>query len=298
MEKTQSTQYRSTPPDMDHAFVHSIRNIGIPPCPSIVLLVINETKKDEPNYNHLTSVINADVALSAGLIKLANSAFFGSRLRVRSVREALTVLGLNSASRAIAGIVLRNLFPHSPIMERFWDASARIARLSGWLARQLNIPGITAEDAYTFGLFRDCGIPILLNHLPGYADILVVANTESVLSFTQIEEASIHTNHAFIGSKLAEDWRLPAEIFLSIRNHHELEILKFDETRLPHILLCSRLIAISQIAEHIVQRQLGLSLTHEWAKLGIACLQLLDINDEKLNQIYEAAQPIAAEVIE
>lgn len=298
MKNISNSQNSSAPSDMDHMFELSIKKIGIPPCPAILIRVIDETNKDEPDYLHLASIINADVALSAGLIKIANSVYFGARQRARSVREALAIIGLKVASRAIAGIALRQAFPHSPVMERFWDGSARIARLSGWMAQQLNLPGLTPEDAYTFGLFRDCGIPVLLNYSPGYEAILLKANNEPQLRFTSIEDAAIQINHADIGSKLAQDWRLPAEIHLAIRQHHELKILDIVETRLPHILLSSRLIALAQLSEHIVQRQLKLSFTQEWPKLGSACLQQLDISDEQLDQIYNDAQPVAAATVD
>jgi HD-like signal output (HDOD) protein len=298
MDSTHVSRNESPSPNLDEAFEHSIKNIGIPPCPAILMLVIDETKKDEPDYNHLAAIINADVALSAGLIKMANSAYFGPGQRVRSVREALTVMGFRASSRAIANIALRNIFPRTQVLERFWDSSARVARLSGWLAQQLNFPELTAEDAYTYGLFRDCGIPILLNYSPVYPDILFKANNELIQSFTTIEDASLQTNHAIIGSRLAQDWRLPAEIYLAIRRHHELDMLEFEDTRLPHILLSARLIAISQFSEHIVQRQLRMSFTQEWPKLGAACLQLLEINEERLKNLYDNAIPVAAASVE
>jgi HD-like signal output (HDOD) protein len=298
MKSTNNAQHNPETTGMNLALERSIKNIGIPPCPAILSRIIDETNKDEPDYNQLSEIISADVALSAGLIKIANSAYFGARQRARSVREALTIIGLKAASRAIASIVFRQAFPHSPAMERFWDSSARIARLSGWMAQQLNLPSLTPEDAYTFGLFRDCGIPILLNHSPIYEAILAQSNNESKLRFTSIEDVALQTNHTEIGSKLAQDWRLPAEINLAIRQHHELKILIAEETRLPHILLSSRLIAVAQLSEHIIQRQLGLCLTQEWPKLGMACLQLLDISEEKLQQIYQDAQTVASATVD
>ncbi len=100
------------------------------------------------------------------------------------------------------------------------------------------------------------------------------------------------TNHAIVGSILAEDWRLPSDLYQAIRYHHELAMLNIEETRLP--LLSRRLIAVSQFSEHILQRQLGRSFTQEWPKLGEACLQLLNIGEYDLEQIYADAFPIAA----
>lgn len=251
-----------------------------------------EAGKDEPDFKRLESIISADVGISASLIKTANAPYFGVRQRVRSVSEALTVLGLNVSSRAIAGIVLRNSFPNVPNLERFWDASARIARLSGWLAQRFELRGLRAEDAYTFGLFRDCGIPVLLRRFPNYDVTLAAANGEQAQSFTAIEEAAVPTNHAMVGCLLAQSWWLPEEICLAIRNHHDLAMLKSADSHLP--LLSRRLVATAQLAEHIVQRQLSLSITQEWPKLGATCLELLDVGEGDLEGLYADAEPVAA----
>ncbi|MFZ3017621.1 MAG: HDOD domain-containing protein [Gallionella sp.] len=282
----------SNPSAVDNLFERSIIDVGIPPCPVILDRFMAETNKDEPDYTRLASIIGTDVGLAAGLIKTANSPFFGLRQRVRSVNEALAILGLKTASRAVAGIILRNSFPNVVNLERFWDASARIAHLSGWLAQYLKIRGLRAEDAYTFGLFRDCGIPVLLGRFPNYAAVLDEANRDAVRSFTEVEEAAMPTNHAMVGCILAQSWWLPEEICLAIRNHHDREAIESANSALP--MLSRRLIATSQLAEHIVQQQLGLSLTQEWPKLGAACLQILDIGEAQLETLYVDAAPVAA----
>jgi HD-like signal output (HDOD) protein len=282
----------STPTAVDNLFERSILDVGIPPCPAILDRFMAEARKDEPDYHRMAIIIGTDVGLSAGLIKTANSPYFGMRQRVRSLNEALTILGLNTASRAVAGIVLRNAFPNVPNLERFWDASARIARLSGWLAQRFNIRGLRAEDAYTFGLFRDCGIPVLLGRFPQYEQVLVAANRNAEQSFIEIEEMEMPTNHAMVGCILAQSWWLPEEICLSIRNHHDHMALQSAISNLP--MLSRQLISTAQLAEHIVQQQLSLSITQEWSKLGTACLQILDMDEEKLEALYVEAAPIAA----
>ncbi|MBI3221487.1 MAG: HDOD domain-containing protein [Nitrosomonadales bacterium] len=287
---SENLQDAATP--LDGLFERAIMDLGIPPCPGILDRFMAEAGKDEPDYKRLVGIIGADVALSASLIKTANSPYFGMRQRVRSVNEALAILGLKASSRAVAGIILRNAFPHVLNLERFWDASARIARVSGWLAQQLLIAGLLAEDAYTFGLFRDCGIPVLLGRFARYGETLAAANQDSVLGFTEIEEMQLPTNHAMVGCILAQSWWLPEEICLAIRNHHDVTALESAEFELP--MLSRRLIATSQFAEHIVQRQLGLSLTEEWSKLGMVCLRLLEIDEARLEDLYVKAVPIVS----
>ncbi|MFA6921121.1 MAG: HDOD domain-containing protein [Gallionella sp.] len=280
--------------EVDNLIERTILDIGIPPCPIILDRFINETRRDEPDFTRLANIIGTDVALSAGLIKTANSPFFGVRQRVRSVNEALSILGLKSASRAVAGIILRKAFPNVPNLERFWDASARIAHLSGWLAQHLEIRGLRAEDTYTFGLFRDCGIPVLLGRFPQYEKLLADANADAVMGFTEVENTGLPTNHAMVGCILAQSWWLPEEICLAIRNHHDLAALASANSQLP--MLSRKIIATAQLAEHIVQQQLGLSMTQEWTKLGAACMQLLDIDEKRLEALHvEAALIVNAE---
>ncbi|MDP2144435.1 MAG: HDOD domain-containing protein [Gallionella sp.] len=282
----------SKPSAVDNLFERSIIDVGIPPCPLILDRFMSEANKDEPDYNRLASIISTDVGLAAGLIKTANSPFFGLRQRVRSVNEALAILGLKPASRAVAGIILRNSFPNVANLERFWDASARIAHLSGWLAQNLDIRGLRAEDAYTYGLFRDCGIPVLLGRFPNYAAVLAEANRDAERSFTAVEETVLPTNHAMVGCILAQSWWLPEEICQAIRNHHDLDAIESAGSALP--MQSRRLIATSQLAEHIVQQQLNLSLTQEWTKLGAACLRILDIGEAQLDALYTEAAPVVA----
>ena len=284
-------QINATPTEVDNLLERSISDIGIPPCPAILTRFMDEAQKDEPDYHRLANIISTDVSLSASLIKTANSPYFGSRQRVRSASEALAILGLNAASRAVAGIILRKSFPHVPNLERFWDASARIARLSGWLALNFDLR-VRSEDAYTFALFRDCGIPVLLGRFSHYQQLLNAANLETVRSFTEIESDELPTHHAMVGCLLAQSWWLPEEICLAIRNHHDLEALQSTESGLP--LLSRKLIATAQLAEHIIQHQLGLSLTQEWPKLSSACLQILDMGEDFLETLYTEAAPIAA----
>ena len=283
------TAFAATP-SVEAMLENSLLDIGIPPRPEILDRIRIEMQKDEPDFNHLSHVISSDVSLSASLIKTANSPYFGNRGRVRSVREALMVLGLDVASRAIAGIILRKIFPSSPHLEHFWDASARIARISGWLAQRLTQNKLRSDDAYTFGLFRDCGIPILLARFPGYDAVLAKANRETNLSFTAAEEAQVPTNHAMVGCMLAQSWWLPEEICLAIRHHHDVSVIGLNSINPP---LSSRYqIAVGQFAEYLLQQHSGLSHTQEWPKLGSACLRLLDISEAEVENIQTEAIPV------
>ncbi|MBK7900991.1 MAG: HDOD domain-containing protein [Azonexus sp.] len=262
-----------------------LKDIGIPPRPAILDEIDREMARDAPDFSRLARLIGSDVALAAGLIKTTNSPYYGLGKKVRTVQEALLLLGLKSIVRTIAGLSLQGMFKDAPRLERFWDVSAKTACLAGWLAQKLRSEvGLRPEDAYTFGLFRDCGIPLLMIPFPEYEAILKVANADQEKGFTQVEDELLSINHAVVGAELAEGWLLPGEVAQAIQHHHDPVALEAGglDTR-P-----ARMVALGQLAEHILFLGTGRGKTAEWAKLGTACLAVLGIDEA-------AADALAAE---
>ncbi|MCX7173543.1 MAG: HDOD domain-containing protein [Proteobacteria bacterium] len=284
-------------PTVDSVLEQTLMDIGIPPRPEILDRIAAEMRRDDPNFRHLGHLVTADVGLAASLIKTANSPFFGFRGKVHSPSEALMMLGLDVASRAIAGISLRKAFPADIRLERFWHASAQIAALSGWLTQVVAKGKLRADDAYTYGLFRDCGMPVMLKRFPAYQKVLARANDDAVHPFTQIEQEGLPEfpiDHAMVGHLLGQNWWLPEKIILAIRHHHELLALDSVNSGLPDT---SRyLIAISQLAEHILQEVTGGSHTREWSKLGASCLRLLNLEADELPSIRDLGAGVLAAV--
>lgn len=283
-------------PNMEQAIELSLRDIGIPPRPLILDQILDETRRPEPDFRHLSAIISADVALSAGLLRTANSPYFGFETRAKTVMQALIMVGLESASRAIAGLVLRQIFPPLPAIERFWDGSARVARTSGWLVRKLGVhDNVRADDAYTYGLFRDCGIPILMKKFPGYVDVLKAANTEPEKSFTTIEQLRCPTNHALVGSLMVHSWLLTDELSDAIRHHHDALTLGAAPQGITRA--AARMAALGQLAEHLVQRSTGMSMTREWDKLDTVCRQILDIDGSQIETLAAEAPAVVADIL-
>ena len=274
------TMTASADSPVNREFQSAVRDNRIPPCPIALERIAHEMSQPEPDLRHLNQIISSDVALAAGLVKLANSPYFGAQRRISSVSEALILLGLDTASQAVACIALGEAFPNMRSMERFWDASAQIANLSGWLANERQWPGVRPQEAYTFGLFRDCGIAVLLQHFPDYTRILQNANNERVRAFTDVEDDVLPTNHVVMGSLMTQSWWLPETICRAVRYHHDIAPDPASKDA-PFRYL----VAISQLAEHLLQQNTGRSKTYEWEKVGPLCLEQLGIEQEELAEM-------------
>jgi HD-like signal output (HDOD) protein len=289
---TNSGAARST----EEALEASLREIGIPPRPAILDRIDAEMRKPDPDLRYLSDLISADVGLAAGLLKTVNSPYFGFQSRARTVMQALMMLGLAVASRAVAGLVMRRVFPPLPALERFWDGSARVARASGWLVGRLGVrENVRADDAYTYGLFRDCGIPILMKKFPGYVGVLQRANADTERPFTLIEREFCPTDHALVGCLMAQHWLLPDEIGTAIRHHHDAVTLASGATSLPAASV--RLAALSQLAEYLVQRVSKLSKTREWDKMSGVCQGILGLDGIGVEALVAEAPPVVADLI-
>ena len=109
----------------------------------------------------LAGFIAMDIALSAALLKLVNSPFYGLRTKATNAHQALSIIGLRAGANLVTGLILRQAFPPggNALMERFWDKSAGTAAAALVVARRIS--GIDVDEAHTYALFRDCGMAVM-----------------------------------------------------------------------------------------------------------------------------------------
>lgn len=272
----------------------TLDKLEIPPRPQVLDRIILEMREDDPDFRKLSALISADVSLAASLIKTVNSPFFGLQRKASSVHDALMLMGLELAARIIAGILLRHAFPRRPELEPFWDRSLKVAILSHWLARLLSSrDGVRADAAYTFGLFRDAGMAVMTLKFPDYRQTMHAACQEPEAAFTDVEQAKHQLNHAVIGAKLAESWQLPEDMHRAILFHHAIAKWPEDMDVLP--VISARYIALSQLAEKLLQDHNSAPISKEWQKLGPACLAIIGLDESQLIDIEAEAIPFVRE---
>lgn len=267
-----------------------LKGLDIPPCPGIVAALLQEMRKTEPNVSRISRLLSQDVALAAGIMKIANSPYFVPARQVGSINEALDFLGLGS----VFNLVVRELLTKSPALgnssrlERFWDSAAYTAAVCGKLA--LALPGSNRDHAYCFGLFHDCGIPLLIKRFPDYRETLKLANEETNASFTRVEETRHGTHHAVIGHLLARNWGLSEPVAEAILCHHDFGVFDHDQGLAAESLA---LIGISFIAERVVDLHLRREGDAEWNKgrhpvaahFGLSQADLGSLVDDMLYQL-------------
>ena len=265
----------------------ALRGLSIPPRPTVLTQLTNEVRREAPNLRTISGFIASDVGLSAAVLKTVNSPFFGLPNKIGSMQQAVSLLGVRNITTLATGLLLRNAVGGDKVsLERFWDSAEKVAQISAYVASTL--PRISRDDAYTFGLFHDCGMPVLMQKFPDYKETLRLANGSVDRPMTEVEDERHATNHATVGYLLSRAWYLPDAICEAIMRHHDMMIF----TRGDHVSPAARtLIAVVLLAEQIHDEVLRMRNSPQWdslgehvlAHLGLDQAEYIDLKEEVLN---------------
>lgn len=279
MSQTTVTELQNAATQAEQA-AQLLANIFIPPCPRVVSALVVEANKDLPDFDKIDKLLSGDVGLAAAVLKTANSPFYGLQRKVQSVKQSLSVLGLRTVTSIVTLLALRKALPTDMALNRFWDRTNYHAIACSHVARFLKLQSVDA--AYTFGLFNDCGIPIMAMQFPDYKEVLTKANHDS-RPVTVIEQEHYGTNHAIVGAVLASNWQLPEPICKAIREHHSMEVIYSpgDASAGTVNLRC-----ISMVADNLVNRFLEIDQEAEWNMHGLAALSRVGLQPEDLDWIF------------
>lgn len=254
-----------------------LQRLVIPPCPELLTRLQAAMAEAEPDLNEVARIASSDVAMSATLLRAANSPLHAAGQPVQTLGQAMTRLGLRETAAVMTGFLAQGAIRvDSPHLQRFWQRAGKRAVAMAFLARQL--PGVSPDVAHTCGLFGHVGLPVLLQSMKGYGGTLVEARARTDRSFVATENANHQTDHAVVGALVARLWRLAPAVVSAIRLHHDLNALG-DEDIEPEV---STLLAMGVVADYLVHRHEALDPELDWAAHGEAALAWLQVNPDDL----------------
>jgi HD-like signal output (HDOD) protein len=266
--------------------------VGIPPCPEVLSRFAAEMRASDPDLRTLSGLIANDVGLSAALLSIVNSPFYGLDKKVTSVQQALSILGLRAGANIVTGLMLKFAFPagSSRAMQRFWDDSSSSAAAAAGIAARLK--GVDPADAHTYTLFRDCGIPVMLRKFPVYSEVFEANRTKPGKQLIAVEDNRFRLNHAHIGFALARSWLLPDTMCKSILYHHEPDtVIAYSRDIEP---ANPRLVAFGMLAEQVVALRDGRGLCPDWVDNESFVLSTLGIDPDAIVAIAGGTESVPA----
>lgn len=268
-----------------------LRQIIIPPCPELLQRLQQAMAVAEPDLTEVARIAASDVAMSATLLRVANSPLhLGDGMPCTTVGQAMTRLGLEETTAIMTGFLVKHAIPvNNPQLARFWERSTKRALAMAFIARQL--PGLPTDLAHTYGLFCHVGIPVLLQSMRGYGGTLVEANARIDRPFIATENINHKTDHAVVGALVVKVWNMAPALMSAIRLHHDFVSIG-DAGIDPEI---HTLVAAGLIAEHLMRLHEGLSVDADWADHHQEALDWLQISLADLEQWDDALRPILDE---
>lgn len=268
-----------------------LQHIVIPPCPHLLTRLQTVMAVPEPDLNEVARIASSDVAMSAALLRAANSPVFAAGQPAQTIGQAMNRLGLAQTAAVMTGFMAqRAIKVNSSQLQRFWERSTKRALAMSFLAGKM--PGMSADVAHTYGLFCHVGMPVMAQSVKGYMSTLVEAHARIDRSFVQTENANHRTDHAVVGALVARVWRLSPVVTAAIRLHHDLEALG-ERSAEPEV---NTLIAVGLLAEYMMRLHEGLDQDADWLAHGQSALGWLDAGgddlqtwEEELRETLDAA---------
>ena len=210
--------------------------------PEVALRAVKILQDDDCEVAEISSCLEGDPALSASILRLVNSSYYGVSKQIASLQQAIALLGVRTLRLTVLGFgILDSMSRGTPrdLYRAFWKRAITIASASSLLAevrREVNL-----DAAFTSGLMADLGVLLMAQSLRSeYPD--VYQSHEHGADLISAEFDRFGFTHADCGARLLQKWNLPEELVIAVANHHDgvaddpLTTIVFLASRLADVL--------------------------------------------------------------
>ena len=193
---------------------------ALPCLPPVLLGVQKAIAESDVGARELARVIMADPSLTARVLKMANSVYFASQHRIRTVTQAILIMGFETVRNLVLGLSVYDMLSNLPKAQDYrsvWRHSLCCAVCSRYFAQKLR--SVHAEQAFVAGLLHDIGKLIMGQFFAEeYAEVDRKVRDEN-LSYHQAETKVLGFTHEAAGCLVAEHWGFPQELTQAVSRH-------------------------------------------------------------------------------
>lgn len=225
----------------------------LPTLPGVAVRLLELTKDPETELRQVIEVISADPAISAKIMKAANSSFFGLTSEVRTIERAVPLLGTTvSTSMALSFSLADDAMTRGPVAEHYlsyWRQSIVQACAGELLAHRFN--RALGGEFFLCGLLLDLGRLAMLKTIARQYVPVLEAWKGSLTPLIDCETESLGFSHVEIGTKLMENWKLPKLMVQAVQLHHA-RLASLSELRdEPHYLLIAAMATAATVGDYL-----------------------------------------------
>jgi putative nucleotidyltransferase with HDIG domain len=233
-----------------------------------------------------------DVALTARLLRIANSAAYGQNRKIATVSRAITVLGVRQVRDLTVGLTAVRAFDgisnDMVTMEVFWRHSVLCAVAAGQIAARRE--AVHTESPFVAGLLHDIGQLVLYSSAPDAAreSLLMMADAPDDLQLYLCERTVLAFDHGVVGASLARNWGLPDSLLECIEFHHEPHLARRYAADVATVHIANSVAVLAEIGS----MDLG-----DAPALMPAALETAHVNVANLPEIVTQTREAAAEIM-
>ena len=188
--------------------------------------LIKRLENEQSDPGSIAEIISQDISLTARLLRVANSAFYKRRAEVKTIDQAVAVLGTRAVKALALSVSLFDVaYGKSSSrlinLKEFWRHNLEVAVISSLLAEKIKC--CQPEEAFSCGLLHDLGIVFFIQEFPkDYGKVLELMNDSRLLE--DAEKDIFGMTHSEIGARIVTAWNLPGIFSDSLANHHRQDL--------------------------------------------------------------------------
>lgn len=199
----------------------------IPTRPQSYYQLMDVVSSDDYSLQAVADVIRLDVGMTAKILQLVNSAFFGLPRQISDPLMAINLLGMEVLLALVMTLHMFNEYSFSPTaqqpLHRVWTHSQSTAFLAKQIAEYEHFPRRLTDDIFAAALLHDCGKLILIHNMPDEYEKVEHLISEQGLEEWEAEYQVFGATHAQMGAYLLGIWGLPIQIVEAVAYHHHVQ---------------------------------------------------------------------------
>jgi putative nucleotidyltransferase with HDIG domain len=218
--------------------VKEIKNLK--PIPAVINQILEIVDQPDSSMSQIANVIQYDPAVTASILRMCNSAYFGLKHPAESIKDAVTLLGIDQIIEIVlvnsGAKVLSDKNQGYGLHEgALWKYSVSSALISKQIAKMLNLNN--ANTIFTAALLKDIGKIVLDRFVQDSFEKITALVIDENLSFREAEKKIIGVDHTELGGMIAKMWKFSPRMVNIIRNHHLTDISMIKEKEIAVVYL-------------------------------------------------------------
>ena len=197
---------------------------SLPSLPAIYSEIIEEMQSEDPSIKKIGDIISKDLSMTAKILQVVNSVFFGLSRKIGSPQEAVVLLGLETIKALVLSVKIFSEFSQQNFswfnIDALFTHSMSVSTFTKAIVKAEKLGGDMINYSLMAGLLHDLGKLILLTNFPKPYKQVLTAAKESDQNLWDMEYKAFGTSHAEIGAYLMGLWSLETPIIEAIAFHH------------------------------------------------------------------------------